>query len=44
LERLSSAANPEQQHRPVPEAGERGDVDRLEQARERLELKRLGFP
>jgi hypothetical protein len=31
----------------APERGgepERGDVDRLEQARERLELKRLGFP
>jgi hypothetical protein len=35
---------PEQQYRPVSHAGEGGDVDRLEQARERLELERLGFP
>jgi hypothetical protein len=34
---------PEQQHRSVSQAGERGGVDRLEQARERLELERLGF-
>ena len=33
-----SGGEPDQQNRPVPEAGERGCVDRLEQARERLEL------
>ena len=33
---------PEQQQRPVAQAGERGGVDRLEQPRERVELERRG--
>ena len=34
---------PEQQQRPVAQAGERGGVDRLDEPGERLELERLGF-
>jgi hypothetical protein len=43
LEAPERAGEPEQQHRPIPKAGERSDVDRLEQACEQLELERLGF-